>query len=179
MFLNLIKLKIKNQKLKKASSLVEVLIILSIISTTVIASTTIAVNSQKSLIRNEREEVVNASIIAGLEIVKSPTNVLVLGDPINPGSSKVYRLTKQTNPDRYVLEERSEELQNCTNNSPFQVSIDNLGQEVNFPLCLSVTITRQQGQESYLVTVKAVYQNASTQDTKTLIGYRNDEFTFI
>jgi hypothetical protein len=170
---------IKNSQIRKASSLVEVLIILGIISTAVIASTTIAINSQKTLIKNEREEVVNASMLKALEITKSPSDIRIVGSVINSGSEKNYRLTKQITPERFVLEERIEDLVNCSPNSPFQVSIDVVQEGVNFPLCLSVSILKEQVSGKYKITVKAVYDNSEGQTTKILVGYRNEEFLFL
>lgn len=60
---------------KKAASLTEVMIVLGVISTVMVASVTIMINSMVRIRINEIEDAANSAMILALEITKSPANV--------------------------------------------------------------------------------------------------------
>lgn len=176
-----------NDKFKKAASLVEVLIILAVISTTVIASTTIAVNSQRTLIENERTQTANGVLIQALEIIKSPAQIAVVNPDFFPNTPSYYRLTQSE--DRYVLASVDDRafIDDCTVNSTFQVSSRLVQEPVNFPLCIMVEITSQPAPRDtafdtdtfYEIRVQLLYQQRSELQQTILQGIRYEEFITI
>ena len=58
----------------KAATLIEVLIVLGVISTTMIVAVSLIINSLYELRNNETQDAANGIMIQALEIAKSPTN---------------------------------------------------------------------------------------------------------
>lgn len=165
---------------KKGTSLAEVLIILAIISTTVIASTTLVVQSLATIRNNETEDTANGLMVKALEIAKSPAQVYVTDTSfVNAVTGQPYFFSIQNQNDQYLLRRESSDISTCQVNSPYAVDLYPDGSEVSFLACLVVGITRLQSlnQTIYEINSKVIYNLEGETRITNVTGYRKDEFT--
>lgn len=180
MFWKLINLK----KVKKATSLVEVLIILAIISTTIVASTTLAVNSQRAVLENQREDTANGVLVQALEVAKSPVDIK-LGSQVDflPLNTYSFRFTRDSRTGDLVLAEvPRQQLTTCSEGSIFQVETFFAQDEIEFPLCLAVEVEMidppgREAESYFEITTRVVYQQGDETRFFSLVGFRNEAFT--
>lgn len=166
--------------MKKASSLVEVLIILAIISTSIVASTSLAVNSQKKIIENQREDTANGLLIQALEVAKSPSQIL-LDEPIDFVADRTYYFRFTQKNQRLLLSQSDTSLTSCDTGSSYQVETFGDKSDINFPLCMGVEVTYvqpvRQNKDFYEINVRVIYQQAKEYKFLNLKGVRSESFT--
>lgn len=165
---------------KKASSLVEVLVILAIISTSIVASTSLAVNSQKKVIENQREDTANGILVQALEVSKSPS-LISLGEEIDFVADRTYYFRFTEENQRLVLAQAPTALTSCEQGSLYQVETFGNTEEINFPMCIGVEVKYIQPLRStkayYELTVRAIFQQGKQLRFLVLKGVRSEAFT--
>jgi hypothetical protein len=170
-----------NRKFKKGASLIEVLIVLGVISTVFVSAMTLLSSSIIQVVGNEIEDAANLTLVQGIEIIKSPTEVIVSEQPTtvdsyyalvkNPASaSYVYNLVKQT----------GGVMTDCSTQSPYIISnLLDLGYgEVE--VCLQAQIRQVRVQDNkpvYEIVTRIFYYVNGTLRGNYLKGYRYDAFS--
>lgn len=170
-----------NKKFKKGASLIEVLIVLGVISTVFVAAMTLLSSSIIQVIANEIEDAANLTLVQGIEIIKSPTEVIISEQPTtvdsyyalvknSAGGSNEYNLVKQTDG----------VLTDCSPQSPYIIS-NSL--ELGFSeleVCLQAQIKQvrvQNNKPVYEIITRIFYYINGTLRGNYLKGYRYDGFT--
>ncbi|MEP7103472.1 MAG: hypothetical protein ABI721_02055 [Candidatus Dojkabacteria bacterium] len=180
----------------KASSLVEVLVVLGIISSTILGSMLLVSNSFVVVRQNQTEDYVNGLAVNAMEIVKSPSNVFVSDDTFatNQQTSPVFfKLTKNTN-GSYLEKTLDQQITTCDANSQYKISSTTLNAagapetqtNTGFTLpdvCVQVKILPiatsvvTNGVQSYFeMTVVAIYNSDNHPVTVTFKSNRYDSF---
>lgn len=166
-------------KKKRATSLAEVMIILAIISTTVVASTTLVVKSLATIKNNEIEDTANGVMIKALEIAKSPADVYVSDTSfVNAASGQVYFFSIQNQNNQYTLRRESGTASTCDSQGPFKTNLFTQTTTQNINICLVIEITPQTtlNQRIYEIAAKVVYQLEGETIINSVTGYRKDDF---
>ena len=165
---------------KKAASLAEVMIVLGIISTTLVASVSILINSLSRTKVNEIEDAANAVMIQALEVAKSPAqNVSVSSTSFAPnqrGEVYSFKLNKSIDGENVLEEIRQPSTEGCNSQSPYYVTPDNrtdVTQEID--LCLQITVENISNQV-YEIVSTVTYQIPNEEKQNTIKGYRYGEF---
>ncbi len=150
---------------KKASSLAEVMIVLGIISTAMVASISIMVNSLIRIRVNDIEDSANTILIQALEIAKSPTQLRVNADLSTiPYDSSVFLALGDN--DRLQIQ-RGHSVQgnlinpDCNTSSVYNVN-DLLPEDVSASsqICIQLEVTRRRGindNDVYEITARSKY----------------------
>lgn len=165
-----------NKRLR-ATSLVEVLIVLAIISSTILGSMLLVSNSFVVVRQNQTEDYVNGLVVTAMEIVKSPSNIFVTDDSFvaTQNSTPVFFKLSRVNGTAYLERTQDTQITTCATGSQYIISAE-LTQTRNTtpgatatlattpPVCVQVKIIPVQGsvlpngiQSYYQMTVIAVY----------------------
>lgn len=168
---------------KNAFGLLEVLIVLAIAATTMIAATQIALNGYRAIKVNEILDYANGLMLQALEIAKSPTDVEVVGVSQPPNFNASYRLSANAS-GKSVMSVVSTNIVNitptdCSTSSPYFVNVN--VPNVNEPLvCLQLVVTQRTnfGVIYYEIRSRMVYNLDGQANTQELIGYRRNDFRF-
>lgn len=170
-----------NRKFKKGASLIEVLIVLGVISTVFVSAMTLLSSSIIQVIGNEIEDAANLTLVQGIEIIKSPTEVIVSDQPTtvdsyyalvknSAGGTSQYNLVKQTNG----------VLTDCSAQSPYIISnLLELGYS-EIEVCLQAQIKQVRVQDNkpvYEIVTRIFYYVNGTLRGNYLKGYRYDAFS--
>ncbi len=166
----------------KATSLAEVLIIIAIISTTLIASVNLAASSVVTSKENEIDDTANALLVFGLELAKSPGDLIVndqalVGSTVN--QTYLYSMEKENS--IYYLKRETADFPDCNASSPFKLDfhITTSSQNLNTNnYCLKLEITKRSNTRAtyFELNVVVKYTKGSEQVTISAKGYRKDEF---
>ncbi len=179
------KSKLKNNS--KAFSLLEVLVMLVIISFTIISAVSLVSKISISTKNNENEDVINGVLLEAIELLKSPSPVLLSSDGYN-------QVTTDTNEHNFALKDTVsvKYLQFNTNPNttlPTQCSasdfyyvpivINNKQQPYN--LCMQIKIKRTlvpgtTANYYYFIQASILYNINGTNKTDTLTTYRYGSF---
>ncbi len=171
-------------KPKKAATLTEVLIVLGIISTTLVASLALIVNSMIKIKQNEIQDTANGVMIKGLELAKSPKNIAISELPRNGGSTEVntfYRITSSSVGASVLLEKVEEGTsslnQGCTSTSPYNIKTSPVLSQLNagYDICLQLNIVYLSS-NTYKITSQAVYTFLNRSQTSFITGVRYASF---
>lgn len=168
---------------KKALSLVEMLVVLLIMSTTILTALGLILRSSLEIKENEVRDSVNGIILNINESMKSPSAISLnnftpnqfvagveYGFRVNPDGAN-YELT-------YV--QGSTSLTSCDSQSTYRYTI-NVSQSTIQDICILVTIRRLQGTVSpvYEIRTSSLYtynQPGATPVSSYLVTYRYNEF---
>lgn len=173
---------------KKATTqgfgLIEVLVVLAIVATSMLAATQITFDGLRSIKLDEVVDYVNGSMLQALEIAKSPTSVEVVGTTAPANFDGSYRL--QITPDgkgamnRVTTATTPLTLANCSSSSPYFVNVQESNAVQNPLVCLQLVVTQKQnlGLNYYEVRSRIVYNLAGLTVEKEIVGYRRNSFTF-
>lgn len=163
------------KKFKKATSLAEVLIILAIISTTLIASVNLVTSSIRSAKQNEIEDYANGILVLGLELAKSPNDIYIDDSSVFTNINQTFTFSLQNENNQYFLQRQTEVPETCSGQSVFNIQ-DN--QEQDFDVCLKLEITRRNvnDQEYFEVASIVFYQNGGENITNSVKGFRKNAF---
>jgi len=93
----------QNKVLKKASSLIEVIIVLAIVSFTIIASMALVAKTRLEIKNNELQDNANEVLLKALEALKSPSKVVLVNSPALTGAGPYYFALKEDQSGNYVL----------------------------------------------------------------------------
>lgn len=180
--------------LKKASSLIEVIIVLAIVSFTIIAAMSLVARTRLEIKNNELQDTANELLLKALEGVKSPSKTVISGSPSLTGSNPYYFSLTQSVNGNYVLnylgatgftplprESGKYTFDSvCNANSPFYPR--DLG-DSTFKYCQQVAITvitpilrAVTAKELYKIETTIVYQISGETKSETLTTYRYDGF---
>lgn len=179
----------------KAASLVEILVVLAIVASSMVAVANVNIQAQISLKDNEIIDAANGVMIQALEVAKSPSQVSVV-DPagnlipgniqgyysldLNSGSSQGVVLRKQTFSNTKIT--------NCNSTSPYLVdwttngvgaTSTSLDPNVN-NICVQVIITEEQRplivDTYYKIESIVIFNISDGQESNSIIGYRRDDY---
>lgn len=166
----------------QASSLAEVLIVLGIISTTIIASTSLVINSLVTVRENEISDAANGLLVQTVEIIKSPSNIYVSDNIFTSGSvgqTYYFRLKEGSNSSASFLEYISggSPINTCTASSPYYKSL-NLNNNTSVNSCLQIQIkpVKANTKVNYEITALIVYNIRSDTQIRYLRAYRTESF---
>lgn len=187
----------RKQKTKKATSLLEVIVVLAIISMTIVSSISLVARTRVQIKNNEITDQINGQVVKALEILKSPSDILVSNDANLTGAGPYFFTLSNPAPNKYLLQYQfqgatfpvitSEQsatgatnpntnLPGCDNSSIFFVT-----GVLNFNYCQQVRIVPltniKTNQIYYQINVTLVYKNFINQNVyQTLSTYRYDNF---
>lgn len=169
-------------KTKKGVSLVEVMIVLGIVSTTLVASVSIIAKSLIEVRVNEIEDSVNTALIQTMEIVKSPQDIAVTGDPrlTSYGSANYFKLNTNGNSNVLVYDAANQtEISNCDANSYYGSEYLITSGIESFNLCLQVIVTpiNNNGSIYYNIEAKAIFDLPSGEEVNSYKGLRFSTFS--
>lgn len=171
-------------KTKKGVSLIEVMIVLGIVSTALVASISIIARSLIEVRINEIEDSVNTSLIQTMEIIKSPQDISVAGNPrlTSYGTPNYFKLNTTGNENVITYDGANQgEIQTCDSNS-FYASEYLISSGIDsFNLCLQVIITpiNNNGVIYYNIEAKAIYDLPTGEAVNTYRGLRFNSFSNI
>ncbi len=78
------------KKNKKATSLLEVIVVLAIISLTIVSSVSLVAKTRIQIKNNELTDQINGQVVKALEILKSPSDILISNDTNLTGTDIPY-----------------------------------------------------------------------------------------
>ncbi|MBL8014840.1 MAG: prepilin-type N-terminal cleavage/methylation domain-containing protein [Candidatus Doudnabacteria bacterium] len=170
-------------RLRKAFGLLEVLIVLAIAATTMLAATQIALDGFRSIKLNEVLDYANGLMLQALEIAKSPTDVEIVAGTQPTNFEASYRLTTNSAGKAVMSVVTTSTtpltVANCSTSSPYFVdaNIPNITDPI---ICLQLTVTQRTnfGQVYYEIRSRLVYNLNGSQNERQIIGYRRDGFKF-
>ncbi len=173
----------------RSFSLVEVLVVLGLVATTMVAATQITVSALIKIKQNEIDDYVNGLMVKVLEAAKSPqpltidngasglatfqgSYILVIPEATatQPTVSPSFKQQSLT-PDPI-------QPTTCNSSSPNYVSIPNLGTYVPPAVCIQALVVQLTGINAtpiYQITVRAVYNLSSGPVSRELLGYRRTD----
>ncbi|MEO6728543.1 MAG: hypothetical protein ABIM99_01340 [Candidatus Dojkabacteria bacterium] len=99
----------------RATSLVEVLIVLAIISSTILGSMLLVSNSFVVVRQNQTEDYVNGLAVNAMEIVKSPSNIFVTDDSftVTQNPTPVFFKLTRINGAAYLQKTQDTQISTC------------------------------------------------------------------
>ena len=179
----------KRNIVKKGLSLVEILVVLAIISTSMVSVITINIRSQVLIKNNETFDLASGIMLQGLELAKSPGNVDIksafgqtLVDPVGKYSlstssgAYVQYIVKQLDTDPSIDAPSFV----CDNGSVYFIEVDE-GEGIGRPkICAQLVINRQKrqisGEPVYQVISKLLFDTPTGIEYTEVIGYRRGGF---
>lgn len=170
-------------KLKfSAVGLVEVLIVLALVATTMVAATQVTVQSLIKIKEDEVNDYVNGLMVRALEAAKSPQILTINNDltGLTDFEGSYTLLVPSEGADTPSFTQEAIELTplpegSCTTNSPYSVTIPNLGNFTPPPVCLQVIVAELEGidvNSIFQITVRSVYTLSSGPVVREVLGYR-------
>lgn len=173
------------KKNKKALSLIEMLVVLVIISTTVITAFSLILRSNLEIKENEVADSTNSLMVSISEAIKSPGGVPISGfvpGTFTPDIEYAFKVTAQGN--SYVLTyvAGSASLTTCDSNSQFKypVSVD---QNTVRDVCVLVGIKKTSANANrFEVKTNTIYSLVSSSGapiSSYLVSYRYSTFELI
>jgi len=179
----------KKNLYKKASSLIEVIIVLAIVSFTIIASMALVARTRLEIKNNEIQDKGNEVMLKALEALKAPTKVLISGN-VNFSIPTTYYFSMQTDASgNYILKYQPPTFFTAlpTDNETFNFNevckADNVFYMTDggtFNYCQQVTIKPilRQGitRELYEVSTRIIYVTSSGSKSESLTSYRYEGF---
>ncbi len=170
------------RKKKKAASLAEVMIVLGILSTVLVASVSVLVNSMLRISINDLEDAANTIMIQALEISKSPVDVLVSDLSIQEaGFETTQNFSLDITDEGNVLQRQSEgALTECTPNSVYNINSQVRDIQTKSNICLQVRITPLEGLDGirvYRLESEVVFRTPKETRSNSIIGFRYRQFT--
>jgi type II secretory pathway pseudopilin PulG len=174
----------KQKKFKVATSLVEVLVVLAIISTTLISVTLLVVRAMESIKKDEIADDAMGNLIKALEIVKAPSVIKVDNVQTLVAFNTSNNFSLESTTGVYFLKYRSESaltLNNCDANSPYFLS-RTLGGTIKDKSvqCLQLVIIPRNlggGKVYYEINSILVYKSLNEFKMTSLKAYRYGEFS--
>jgi len=190
----------------KATSLVEVLIVLAIISSTILGSMLLVSNSFVVVRQDQTQDYVNGLVVNAMEIVKSPSNIFVSNDTFTQTQNSTpvfFKLSKATGGGAFLDKTDDTQISTCTETSQYIINettlatirTDESGAPVNNPngteanttpspdVCVQVKIVPVAGsivtngiKGYYQMTVIAVYNQDDKPVIVTFQSNRYEEF---
>jgi len=173
----------KNCKTKNATSLVEVMVVLAIISVAIVAAISLVVKANTVIKSNEIEDQANSKLIEALEAVKAYDKVIIDNNAwVNStGVPAYFSLSKPANSATAILTYNFTEVSQL---SPQTCQQPYLVTGLNFKMCLQVQVVPRNntftgGSNYYDVYVTVVYYVSGGPITRTLQTYRYQQFCLI
>ena len=173
------------KKNKKALSLIEMLVVLVIISTTVITAFSLILRSNLDIKENEIADTTNSLMVSISEAIKSPGGVPISGFTLgsfNTGQEYAFKVAAQGNSFVLTYVPGTPSLTTCDSNSQFKypVSVD---QNTVRDVCVLVGITKTSNDTNrFQVKTNTVYSLVSSSGapiSSYLISYRYNTFELI
>lgn len=172
-----------NKKVFNAVSLVEVVVVLGIIATTLVSAAQLSVRMTRTIKDNEISDFTNGVVLQALEIAKSPAAVKLASAAGGGSSTGSYRLDRSGA--QAVLWRESQtvnRITNCTSASPYRVQIADGSQQLlgEALVCLQILIQPRQGavRQSYFeIEAISVYQLSDQIVVNSGLGYRREAFS--
>jgi hypothetical protein len=179
---------LSKQKSWAAVGLVEVLIVLALVATTMVAATQVTVQALIKIKEDEINDYVNGLMVRTLEAAKSPQTLTInnqLTGLDDFEGSYTLQVTDDGNPPAFTQE--AIELTpipegGCSISSPYSVTIPNLGNFTPPPVCLQAIVAELEGidvSSIFQITVRAVYNLSSGPVEREVVGYRRADPTSI
>lgn len=173
-------------KNKKALSLIEMLIVLIIISTTVLTAFGIILRSNLEIKENEVKDTVNTLMVSINEAVKTPVRLQLRNfssSSFSPNVEYAFRVEQQGSIYILTYVSGSTSLTSCSSTSSFKYNIASIQSTVT-DVCVLVSIKSVQGAvpARYEVKTNTLYtfnQPSATPNYSYLIANRYDTFDYI
>lgn len=176
----------QNKAKLKGFSLLEVLIMLTIVSFTMIAAMAVVAKANISVKNNEKLDVVNNLMIKSIELLKTPSNVYLSANGYNlviNNSSDYYFALKETGTSKYLeynINANPSNIGTCNSSNFYYYPIVVNGSTQNYEICMQIRIRRTLNpvtNRNYYVTQTTVKYNLNGTDlTDSLITYRYENF---
>lgn len=117
----------------RATSLVEVLIVLAIISSTILGSMILVSNSFVVVRQNQTEDYVNGLVVNAMEIIKSPSNISVTDNSFatTQNTTPVYFKLSRVNGSAYLEKTLDAQITTCTPTSQYVINPNTLSNPTN------------------------------------------------
>lgn len=169
------KLQQKGSKTKKASSLLEVLIVIGIISTTLVVSTNLVIKSLTQVRINELEDRATNVLVKGMEVAKAPT--AIVADTIPDQINTTYSYSIVENPNGNFFENQQGRLTDCNPGNDYEINFGLIDSE-NDIACLEVSVTPRGNSDIdyYEVNAVIIYLSGQYEYSNILKGIRYDDF---
>lgn len=168
---------------KKAGfGLIEILIVLAIIATTMLAATQISLNGIRAIKLDEVVDFANGMLLQGLELAKSPSTVRVFtlsGASNLNGSYRLQTASNGTTELRMVTTTQTPlTLAQCTSSSAYFVNITGATGVTNPQVCLQLMITARTnlGVNYYEIRTRLVYNLGGQTLEREIYAYRRGAF---
>lgn len=179
----------KKRILKKASSLIEVIIVLAIVSFTIIASMALVAKTRLEIKNNELQDKGNEVMLKALEALKTPTKVLISGNVSLTGTGPYYFSLQTDTSGNYLLKYQPPgsftSLPKRTGDFKFSevCRADNVfylsdGESYNYCQQVEISPIFKTGisRELYKVSTTIVYQTSNQDISESLTTYRYEGF---
>ncbi len=180
-----------NKKLK-ATSLTEVMIVLGVISTALVASISVLASSIARIKANEIEDSANSFMLQAVELSKSPSPLVLSNGSLNTitqsgsGSQFYFSLAEDSRNNKYLKQETRVDLTECTATSPYNITRLLDQSTASAQVCLRVKITPRTSvpgavgsrnqKRFYEIESKVVFVLPQETRSNTILGYRYNEF---
>lgn len=166
---------------KKGIGLVEVLVVLALVATTMVAAAQLSVNALRSIKNNEVKDYATGLLVQALEVAKSPDDINIYTTSALASYNGTYSLERGPTGTGYVLSYSSPsttQISSCASDSIYAIDIS---AQFNVPVpkvCLQVVITANQGLAGnyYQISATTIYTLEGETIRETVIGYRRNEF---
>lgn len=166
----------------KAASLVEVLVVLAIVATTMVAATQITVQAMISIKNNEIVDTATGVMVQAMEIAKSPDSVKVRSAAglVTNFKGSYYLATDATGSALWKVTDLLTPINTCDAASQYFVRID-VGDRVPPKVCLQLIIEPQviSGTTVFAIQANLVYELTGKVESLSINGFRRDAFKAI
>lgn len=174
----------KFQIFSRASSLIEVLVVMAIIGTTIISAMSLAANSLINVRNNELEQYANTILIKTVEKLKSPTDIRVSGVDLTrsqTGQTYYYKLTETSGVlllEQDIFQTRLPDT--CASGTAYYFQPSTIPEDsFTTPVCIQVRIkpsVTTQGRRFYEIFSTIVYPIGPDTTVSTMKVFRYTDF---
>ncbi len=168
-----------NYKNLAATSLVEVLVVLAIVASTMIAATQLSVRALIDIKQNELLDYANSVMLKALEVAKSPADVNVTHLAVAGSYTGSYSSSLLSGkPVLYQQSPTIVAMGSCSTSSVYYTPLTGVT-GITPPLaCMQVQIQPKTGLNStyYEITVTITYRLSDQTVTDSIVGYRRNKF---
>lgn len=174
------------RKILRGFSLLEVLVMLTIVSFTMISAMSIVAKTNISIKNNEQLDVINNLMIKSIELLKSPSDVYLSSNgytQVTGNTSDHYFSLKESGGAKYLEYNTNSSpaaIGTCTSNNFYYYPVVINGVSQNYNICLQIRIKRTLNPVTskyyYVAQTTVRYNLNGTETTDTLITYRYEGF---
>jgi|SRR5690606_5282061 len=173
----------KKIKKPKGLSLVEILIVLIIISTTVISAMSLIINSFIEIKENEVQDTANGILLSATEALKSPGVIQISGlssGILSRTTGDFFSVTPNDSGFVLTYVPGGESINECDSDSRYLFNLRENQQTID-QACLQVKIIDRSGLgiTKYEIEAKVVYNFSGKTETNSIKAFRYEELEFL